>query len=86
VDVPPPAAWGVWGFVINSVTGMMFFAGAAGQTSRPRVHLKVLCILLAGANVLYLTLFDEVWRSARATTRRRPRSSSPAHRCFCGSA
>ena len=62
VDVHRLLPWGVWGFVINAVTGMMFFAGAAGQyIENPAFHLKVLCILLAGANVLYLTLFDEVW-------------------------
>jgi hypothetical protein len=62
VDVHRLLPWGVWGFVINAVTGMMFFAGAAGQyIDNPAFHLKVLFMLLAGANVLYLTLFDEVW-------------------------
>jgi uncharacterized membrane protein len=62
VDVHRLLPWGVWGFVINGVTGMMFFAGAAGQyIDNPAFHLKVLFMLLAGANVLYLTLFDEVW-------------------------
>ena len=62
VDVHRLLPWGVWGFVINSVTGMMFFAGAAGQyIENPAFHLKVLFMLLAGASVLYLTLFDEVW-------------------------
>jgi len=62
VDIHRFLPWGVWGFVINSVTGMMFFAGAAGQyIDNPAFHLKVLLMLLAGLNVLYLTLFDEVW-------------------------
>ena len=62
VDVHRFLPWGVWGFVINSVTGMMFFAGASGQyIENPAFHLKVIFMLLAGANVLYLTLFDEVW-------------------------
>jgi len=62
VDVHRLLPWGVWGFVINSVTGMLFFAGAAGQyIENPAFHLKMLFMLLAGANVLYLTLFDEVW-------------------------
>ncbi len=62
VDVHRLLPWGVWGFVINSVTGMMFFAGSAGQyIENPAFHLKVAFMLLAGANVLYLTLFDEVW-------------------------
>jgi hypothetical protein len=54
--------WGVWGFVANSVTGMMFFIGQAFQyIENPAFHLKMLCILLAGGNVLYLTWHDEVW-------------------------
>ncbi len=62
VDVHRLLPWGVGGFVINAVTGMMFFAGAAGQyIDNPAFHLKVLCMLLVGFNVLYLTLFDEVW-------------------------
>jgi uncharacterized membrane protein len=62
VDVHRLLPWGVWGFVINAVTGMMFFAGAAGQyIENPAFHLKVLLMLLAGVNVLYLTLFDDVW-------------------------
>src|SRR5712691_30958 len=62
IDVHRLLPWGVWGFVINAVTGMMFFAGAAGQyIDNPAFHLKVLCMLLVGFNVLYLTLFDEVW-------------------------
>jgi uncharacterized membrane protein len=62
VDVHRLLPWGVWGFVINSVTGMMFFAGASGQyIENVAFHLKVIFMLLAGANVLYLTLFDEVW-------------------------
>ena len=62
IDVHRLLPWGMWGFVINAVTGMMFFTGAAGQyIENPAFHLKVLFMLLAGANVLYLTLFDEVW-------------------------
>jgi hypothetical protein len=62
VDVHRLLPWGVWGFVINSVTGLMFFAGASGQyIENLAFHLKVIFMLLAGANVLYLTLFDEVW-------------------------
>jgi uncharacterized membrane protein len=54
--------WGVWAFVVNSVTGMLFFIGQAFQyIDNPSFHLKVLFMLLAGANVLYLTLFDDIW-------------------------
>jgi hypothetical protein len=54
--------WAVWGFVANSVTGMLFFIGQAFQyIENPAFHLKMLCILLAGADVLYLTWHEEVW-------------------------
>jgi uncharacterized membrane protein len=54
--------WGLWAFVLNSVTGMLFFIGQAFQyVDNPSFHLKVLFMLLAGANVLYLTLFDDIW-------------------------
>jgi uncharacterized membrane protein len=62
VDIHRLLPWGVWGFVLNSVTGMLFFIGQAFQyVDNPAFHWKVLFMLLAGANVLYLTLFDEVW-------------------------
>jgi hypothetical protein len=58
--------WGVWGFVANSVTGMLFFIGQAFQyIENPAFHLKVLCILLAGGEVLYLTWHEEVWEMER---------------------
>ena len=54
--------WGLWGFIANAVTGMLFFIGQSFQyIENPAFHWKMLCILLAGANVLYLTWHDEVW-------------------------
>jgi hypothetical protein len=73
--------------VINSVTGMLFFVGQAFQyIDNIAFHLKVLFMLLAGANVLYLTLFDDVW--ALGTGDRAPRSAKilAASQIFCGSA
>jgi uncharacterized membrane protein len=61
--------WAVWGFVANSVTGMMFFIGQAFQyIENPAFHLKLLCILLAGLDVLYLTWDDEVWEMGPGDT------------------
>ena len=61
--------WGVWGFVVNSVTGMMFFIGQAFQyIENPAFHAKMVCILLAGANVLYLTWHDELWEMTPGDT------------------
>jgi uncharacterized membrane protein len=61
-DIHRLLPWGVWGFVLNSVTGMLFFIGQAFQyIDNPSFHWKVVFMLLAGANVLYLTLFDDIW-------------------------
>ena len=61
--------WGVWGFVANSVTGMLFFIGQAFQyIENPAFHLKMLCILLAGADVLCLTWHEEVWEMEAGAT------------------
>lgn len=53
---------GMLGFVLNLITGMMFFLAAPGQyTNNPEFHRKVLFIVLAGFNVLYFMLVDETW-------------------------
>jgi hypothetical protein len=54
--------WGVLGFVANAVTGILFFIGQAFQyIENPAFHWKMLCILLASGDVLYLTWHDDVW-------------------------
>jgi uncharacterized membrane protein len=53
---------GMLGFVMNLVTGMMFFLASPGQyTNNPEFHRKVIFIVLAGINVLYFMLVDEAW-------------------------
>src|SRR6185436_636401 len=53
---------GMLGFVLNLVTGMMFFLAAPGQyVANGEFHRKVLFIVLAGINVLYFMLVDETW-------------------------
>jgi len=85
VDVHRLLPWGVWGFVINSVTGMMFFAGAAGQNiENPAFHLKVLCILPGGRQRLYLTLFDEGLGVGPGDNAPTSAKLVAAHRCFWG--
>ena len=52
----------MWAFIIQGVTGMMFFVAQAFQyIDNPAFHWKVALMLLAAANVLYLTLFDDFW-------------------------
>jgi uncharacterized membrane protein len=54
--------WAIFGLVINTITGMMFFIAAPDQyTQNPAFYWKVLFIFLAGGNILYLTAFDEAW-------------------------
>ena len=61
--------WGVWGFVANSVTGMLFFIGQAFQyIDNPAFHLKMLCVLAAGGDVLYMTWNEQLWTLAAGET------------------
>jgi hypothetical protein len=54
--------WGVLGFGLNVITGMLFFVAASHQyTSNPVFIWKLGLIMLAGINVLYFTIFDETW-------------------------
>jgi uncharacterized membrane protein len=54
--------WGILGFGINVLTGMAFFIGQPSQyfNSKP-FQWKIALVLIAGANALYFTMFDEVW-------------------------
>lgn len=57
-----PAA--ILGFVINVITGMLFYLqGPIGYLSKSVFQLKIVCILLAAAPVLYFTVFDDPWKT-----------------------
>ena len=54
--------WGLLGFGINLITGMLFFIAASNQyTQNIAFQWKTLLIMLAGVNLLYFTLFDDAW-------------------------
>src|SRR5580704_2219406 len=54
--------WAALGFGLNVVTGMLFFVGIPGQyIHNPSFYWKVGLVMLAGANALYFTIFDEPW-------------------------
>jgi uncharacterized membrane protein len=54
--------WGILGFAVNVMTGMMFFIAAPEQyTQNGAFHWKIAFVLIAGANALYFTMFDETW-------------------------
>jgi uncharacterized membrane protein len=54
--------WAMLGFGVNLVTGMMFTIAAADQyiTNTP-FHWKIAFMMVAGANLLYLTVYDKLW-------------------------
>lgn len=54
--------WGVLGFALNVCTGMCYWVAAPYQyTLNPLFYWKILFIMAAGVNAIYLTLFDEPW-------------------------
>jgi hypothetical protein len=54
--------WGMLGFVINTATGMLFFAASPGQyIDNPAFYWKLIFLLLGGAAVLFFT-FDDGWK------------------------
>ena len=62
-DVHRLLPWGMLGFGANLITGMFFFVGQPGQyvASNP-FYWKVIFLVIAGANFLYLTVFGKAWR------------------------
>ena len=55
--------WGVLGFGLNVVTGMLLFIGAPLDfyVANPTFLWKLVLILVAGANALYFTVFEQPW-------------------------
>jgi hypothetical protein len=54
--------WGMLGFALNLLTGMLFFIAAATQYTENIAFLwKVIFLALAGAHFLYLTVFSRTW-------------------------
>jgi uncharacterized membrane protein len=57
--------WAVLGLGINIFTGMLFLIAApAYYAANPSFHLKIGMLLIAGADLLYLTTFDGPWHVA----------------------
>ena len=54
--------WGILGFGINVLTGILFFVGSPDQyTMNSAFQWKIVLVLLAAANGLYFTVLDETW-------------------------
>ena len=74
--------YAVAGFVINASSGMFFLMTTPNQyIYNPAFHLKMLCVALAGANVLvfYVTMFGRIARLG-------PGARGPAFARFSGGA
>jgi hypothetical protein len=51
------------GFGANLITGMFFFVGQPAQyTASDPFYWKIACLVIAGANFLYLTVFGKAWQ------------------------
>lgn len=54
--------WGMLGFGLNLFTGMCYFIAAPEQYTRNvTFYWKIALIMVAGANAIYFTVFDEPW-------------------------
>jgi hypothetical protein len=54
--------WAILGFGTNLASGMLFFVASPDQyTHNVAFVWKLILIMLAGANALYFTVFDEAW-------------------------
>jgi hypothetical protein len=64
-DVHRLLPWGMLAFGANLITGMFFFVGQPGQyTDNAPFYWKIVFLMIAGANFLYLTVFGKPWRPA----------------------
>jgi hypothetical protein len=54
--------WAMLGFGASLITGMFFFVGQSAQyTSSPPFFWKIIFLMIAGANFLYLSVFNKAW-------------------------
>ena len=62
-DLHRTLPWGMLGFAINLVTGMLFFIGVPEQyTNNAPFQWKIVCLVLLGANLIYFTSLNDPWR------------------------
>ena len=57
--------WAMIGYAINTLTGILWVAaGAEIYMGNPGFYFKILFVVLAGANALFLTVVDQAWMLA----------------------
>jgi hypothetical protein len=67
-DIHRLLPWGMLGFGANLITGMFFFVGQPAQyIESPPFYWKVIFLMIAGANFLYLTVFGKPWAQSGGT-------------------
>ena len=69
-DVHRLLPWGMLGFGANLITGMLFYIGQPKQyTDSAPFYWKVVFLMIAGANFLYLTVFTKAWANTDGDVR-----------------
>jgi hypothetical protein len=72
--IPYPALhrllpWALLGFGVNEVSGMMFYiATPKGYTTNVVFYWKLIFLLIAAADLLYLTVWPAAWKTGADTT------------------
>jgi hypothetical protein len=53
---------GALGLLVNIVTGFFFFIADSGRyVAMDGFPLKIICLMIGGAAIIYFTIFDDVW-------------------------
>ena len=71
--IPYPALhrllpWALLGFGVNEVSGMMFYiATPKGYTTNVMFYWKLIFLLIAAADLLYLTVWPQAWKAEAGT-------------------
>ncbi len=61
-DLHRTLPWGMLGFGVNLITGMLFFIGVSGQyTANVPFQWKIVFLVLLGVNLIYFTSLDQAW-------------------------
>jgi hypothetical protein len=64
-DVHRLLPWGMLAFGVNLITGMLFFVGQPAQyVDNVPFYWKIVFLMIAGMNFLYLTVFGKAWTAA----------------------
>ena len=81
-DIHRLLPWGMLGFGANLITGMFFFVGQPAQYAESApFYWKIIFLMIAGANFLYLTVFGKPWTESGGSSRT-PFDARPADKAM----